>query len=841
MSDTTQQETTQPDAARRPLRDLWRHRWHGPAVVLAVVAVALALELSRHVQRDPAEEFGRLEAIYQQGNHPRFLRLADDFQQRFADKEPLPQRGPLYFLQGRAAEELYREGQGDPQRYAARAVSYYRKALSHGLPERESQKKAQLFIAGQEKLNGSFTEAAAHYRELADTFPESRIDVLPQLIECLRRQERRADAVAAMDEYLALSNPTPDSDARAAMLRRKARVLREMNRRDEALALYEQLLEHFETFPRRGWVLSDMADAVAGDDAATDALKRAHALYDEATDIEGDHRAYALYRKGLMSDRLAANVEARRGRSAARDLMTRAVEEYAEAFEKHRDSPWAAMAGAKMARLKLMLGQVDAAQATIAELMDSGMLESPDEVTREAGQQARALLKKLIDDHLEHERFESTDKVLAVLKRLASEYDYLRQRAEANLSRVRAIDRELEKRGHLMTDSDRKVRIRQRNRLLAEAANLYGEAADRAVDPERRLQALADAGDLFYEADNWIEARRFYRRYLATSHEPLIRDESLTYTIRYRLGECDYRMKNYLSAIDGLKHNVARKPTHKASYSSHVLIGKCLAALRRYEEAMRVFRDFRMGTRAATEEILDIGIPPRDPDDELPDPKGLEWIEALFGQAESEYRHYHSLEARQKDDPEVGLPILNQARLHLDEAIHREPDDPRTPRFRYYLGTVLQRLARFDAERRDERLAGAIEQYRRVIERGPSPELPERYVKFAGFDLGDAYYEAGRYTDAIEAYRRAHDTYLDDPEAVDSRFKIARCYRKLERPEDARAELEKARWELEQLKKRYESLPEEEQARLQERWRFKKEFRQSMLDWDDEETGAVSP
>jgi tetratricopeptide (TPR) repeat protein len=68
------------------------------------------------------------------------------------------------------------------------------------------------------------------------------------------------------------------------------------------------------------------------------------------------------------------------------------------------------------------------------------------------------------------------------------------------------------------------------------------------------------------------------------------------------------------------------------------------------------------------------------------------------------------------------------------------------------------------------------------------------------FGRADVLFDLGRYEEAVQAYSAATNRYQHDPEALEAYVQIACCYRRLDRPNEARGTIEQARVVLQRLR-----------------------------------------
>ena len=105
-----------------------------------------------------------------------------------------------------------------------------------------------------------------------------------------------------------------------------------------------------------------------------------------------------------------------------------------------------------------------------------------------------------------------------------------------------------------------------------------------------------------------------------------------------------------------------------------------------------------------------------------------------------------------------------------------------------------------------QELQSALDEYSRLIETlGNEQEttgrssIEQTILRNCYFGRADALFDLGRYEEAAGAYSAATNRYQHQPESLEAYVQIAACYRRLNRPGEARGTLEQARVVLQRL------------------------------------------
>ncbi len=107
-------------------------------------------------------------------------------------------------------------------------------------------------------------------------------------------------------------------------------------------------------------------------------------------------------------------------------------------------------------------------------------------------------------------------------------------------------------------------------------------------------------------------------------------------------------------------------------------------------------------------------------------------------------------------------------------------------------------------------------------EREPLTPLEQAILRNSYFAVASAMVDLGRYEDAIRAYATATNRYQHAPEVLEAFVQIAGCYRRLNRPREARGTVRQAQVVLNRLP---------EKAPYEQATNFSRKQWVELLDW----------
>ena len=286
--------------------------------------------------------------------------------------------------------------------------------------------------------------------------------------------------------------------------------------------------------------------------------------------------------------------------------------------------------------------------------------------------------------------------------------------------------------------------------------------------------------------------------------------------------ECYREGQGYESAVEVLREYL-KSQSQQRHPRALVNLGEALLALGRIDEALVAFNECiefhprhpasfraRLAASLAHHEKGDLDqaetLLEENLNGDFLTPDSNEWRDSLF--ALGQMMH---LAGRHEE-----------AAAQLEEAVARYPDSPQTIEAQYLIADSYRRLAKTVEEKLDEdlieaaRLAhskkvsefllAALDRYRQareaLTERQKATELTsteKSLLRNCDFAIGSILFDLKQYEEAVKAYGSVTSRYQNAPEVLEAYVQIARAYRLLNQPDDARRALQQARVVLDRM------------------------------------------
>lgn len=326
------------------------------------------------------------------------------------------------------------------------------------------------------------------------------------------------------------------------------------------------------------------------------------------------------------------------------------------------------------------------------------------------------------------------------------------------------------------------------------------------------LDDLAQAADDLRRGQGYEQAVDTYRD-LLRQDPPRGQPEALV-----GLGESLLSLGETEAALPALNNCRDVYPKHPLAYRARLLVSLAWHEQGKFAEAKELLTDNLYSYSLA--------------------PQSNDWRDSLFALGNLLYCEGVRLESKSRQSgvdqpgPDVrkeGLALLEQSQAVLEdavktltEAVQRYPQLRQSISARYHTAEAYRHMAKLPRKRlasatietskvllmrqMQEQLQAAVGGYSSLITQ--LNELPEAsreavsatILRNCYFGQADALFDLERYEEAIESYSAATNRYQQDPEALEAYTQIACCYRRLDRPEEARATVEQARVVLQRIR-----------------------------------------
>jgi tetratricopeptide (TPR) repeat protein len=317
-------------------------------------------------------------------------------------------------------------------------------------------------------------------------------------------------------------------------------------------------------------------------------------------------------------------------------------------------------------------------------------------------------------------------------------------------------------------------------RMLREAGLLYARAANLNFAERQYGDDVWHSAESYRLGHNFTASAKMYEEYMKFEAK---RRRSVALV---GLGECLLSLGRPLAALDVLKQCYEMMPSDVASYSARLLASRAYEQLGKPKEAESLLRENIAGN--------------------LLTPESKEWRESIFALGKL---------LAQQDRHDEAIKVLS-------EAVARYPDSHPAIEARYLIAEEFRSAAKIPQEKAkgdtietarvahlkqvQQYLTAAIEHYedaQRILNRRQEREeltpLEQGILRNSYFAVGTSLVDLSRYEEAIRAYSTATNRYQHAPEVLDAFVQIAGCYRRLNKPLEARGTVRQAKVVLNRL------------------------------------------
>ena len=675
-----------------------------------------------------------------------------------------PQQGEVHLMLARALEVGQREKKVD-------LVTNHEQIVQQTLLAKKAD--ATLLADDYRRLGnsqaqvGQLADAVASYRRAMAMDPQHELANHRRVIELLNDDNQKVDAGAELDKYLAI--PDVVDAERGWALGAKAQLLIDNGKYAESRALLDQAEKlaivsdktlQGEIAYRLGYAASKVGDNAEAERYylnARDLLGANHALDADC--------AYALGRIALGDRR-----------------FDQALSFLQSIIVSHPDSPLAPLARMERGMVRATRGDVQPA------------LEDFGAVVRLV--QVKPNLAKL------------RDPVLTTLRDATTIFD---NRGD--------LDAEIETMGHEKT-----LEPKPATGFFERLASVF----------ERRAKQYLDGSDNAVGADK-VKASQNYRdalaragsAYVAVAQRSTLADDATYADSLWKGIDCFDRAGDAPSAVTALELFVAERPDDALAPDALLRLGRTYQAAGLFDKAIATFQHNQL----------------RYPNSLAASKSGVPLAQAYMAKGPESYPRAETiLRAVIDNNPlltpessefrqavfELGQLLYRTGRYEeaiarLEEFTTRYPDDVRRAQvafvkadaYRKSAAAVSDRLAALDAGKlegdsgklvdrlelvvsRRERLRKARALFQSVVDQFdgelPTADIDVLYLKLAHFYRADCLFDLNEFDEAIKLYDVAAKRYQTDPSALSAYVQIVNAYIALNKPDEARAANERAKW-----------------------------------------------
>jgi tetratricopeptide (TPR) repeat protein len=697
--------------------------------------------------------------------------------------------GPAFVLGVVAYHEATDVWDKDKKAYYLLAARHLEEARDRGFPE--GRKAEGLFLLGRSLYrSGQIPASRPVLREAieANLLPAKKTEARHLLAAaCLD------DKVARLDEALEhntqyLSDRLLGPDARGEGLVQRGRILFRLGKIQECLEALDQIppraKNRSEAMVLRGRVLMHEArwlkdDIHAGDPHAgtphndTEQRLRIRGKYQAA--IKVLRQAQGLDTLGNQASRKAMYLIgvclAESGKPAA------AVAQFKRTRLLHPDSPEALAAEFQEAELLRRRGSDKRALAAYRRLLRA--VGQPDQFVNPwiTVKQLRIHLLEAYRHYVETQNFESAISLAGLLHPLFPRSRQMQLAADAYRGWGRFL---LDQAAHLPHEQANPL-LREGRRHFRRAGRIHATLAQLRIATRHYPDDLWNAAENYMQGQGYREVIRVLRRYV--DNESRRRHPRAL----VMLGEAMLCLGKVDEALGALQDCVEYHPHDAAAYRARWLASQAYRQKNDLKQAVQLLREIRNG-----EDIT---------------PKSEVWQDALVDLGNLLYADGQYAEA---------IPCL-------EEAVQRRGDSPRAMVIRYLIADAYRQRARVAGDELRKELAEsayftpskqarhwfhtALDRYAdvrgRLNQQRDTRDLSEiekdilRNSYFAGADV---LFELAKYQQAIKTYTTIVNRYQNEPEVLQAYLQIARTYRRLGQPQQARGAVEQAKIVLNRMK-----------------------------------------
>ena len=741
--------------------------------------------------------------------------------------------GEVHFVIGAATAYETDKAWDEPNRakFYALAAKYLLQAEDRRYPEGRTV-EGRLLLGRSLIQSGEYEAALAPLLLIGNEVPIAKAEADRMLaIAYLSSRTPQLDKAASHAQAFAqASQAISQNGDRAALL--QGEIALAQGTLDSAQEFFDQVPDESELINERQMLRGQLALHRANvlrekslAEGVTEVTPETQALYGKSIELMREALSHHASGQGLSSKAsyLIGTALRRQGQAeAARDQFFRTRKRY-------YDTPEALVSSLQEAEIHLELGNLEAGSAALNRT--ASLINSPEQLANPYtdAKEVRKLVERGFDVFYRNQRFDLAAKLAQSIKPLVGP----QMAAKLEAQTLHRWGRHLQAQADNVSGEEADELYRKSRKKFRLAGYAYTSLAHQLYITREYPNALWQAGENFNEGRDFESATIVLSEYLETearTERPLV---LIALTKAYlSLSKID-------KAIDTIETCLREFSRDPSVYRARLL------ASTTYLEA---------GKTELAREMLEANL-----HQEALTPRSDVWRDSLFALGALLHNQGRAAMAQPQqpvsDDPlasrqlhhlERGHELLHEAIRRLSEAVARYPDASQVTRARYDLAESYRYgsqmpLAKFELETIDSRrsalnrqiseeLHGALKQYDELVRimnekshvGGNLSEEEEKILRNIYFSRGTVLYDLGDYESAIKAYSTATSRYQHEPAALEAYVQIAACYRRLNKPLEARGTLEQAKLVIERIS---------EQQDFTSTTRFDRGEWNTLLDW----------
>lgn len=635
-------------------------------------------------------------------------------------------------------------------------------------PERNSE---GLFLLGRSLYcSEQYAASQAVLKEALKACPKRKTEIHALLAGAYLNAPNPVLTQALEYNQLVLADPKVTPDLYREMRLQQAQILLRSGKADEALNVLDKLPAGMEkradVLLLRGWAMMEQAQTLRNNAEQKAAPAAVQEKY---------QAAIQTLRRVVKHDSLAIDARTRAmyliGVCLQQSGDVRgALDQFYRTYCDYADSPEALAASFQSAELNRQAGQQSEAMSgyrrVLTAIKDLENYNNPwfplDDLRRR--------IAGVYQAYFSQQDFNACLRLAAMMSPLLPEPRVATLKAEACL----AWGRKLLDEAAVAPPSRAETLTRDGRQLLRSAGRAYSQLAQLHLLNREYPDDLWASAECLLEGHDYVTAANVLREYLKNE----VRRRYPRALVH--MGEAMLAMGRVDDALESLSECINYYPRDAASFGARLLASQAHLEKGNHKEAKRLLEENLNGDVLA--------------------PSSEEWRDSLFALG----RLYH------------GQGQYREAIGRLEEAIARYPECPQAVEGRYLVAEGYRLNARQMREQIEKDVAESIRQahHRQVTQLFEAAlkqyeqlesqlsrrqrlhelnALEKAILRNSCFAVGAVLFDLERYEAAIKAYSVASNRYQNTPEVLEAYLQLARAYRRLEKPNEARSALDQAK------------------------------------------------